>query len=84
MAEMNKEYQRAVTQRMLVAYEHLLRYGKVSSKKDFCERIGLQKQNYYSCEKGRQYCTIANAYLMGEVFNISLDWLFYERGDVFK
>ena len=78
---MKSKLRAEIAQRFLKSYRLLYVEGAVNSKKEFCERIKLQPQNFSQIEQGRLSCTIDNIYNLAETFGVSLNWLFFESGD---
>ena len=71
-----------VSARWVQIYYALYALRRVSSKKDFCEAVGLRPQNMRPIENGRRsvpftiVCNTLNA------FGIRPDWLFLGIGDM--
>ena len=70
-----------IAQRFLRAYRLLYAEGLVENKKEFCEKTGLLQQNFSVIEQGRAACRLEHIYNLCSRFNVSLDWLFFEKGD---
>lgn len=71
-----------ITARWVQIYYALYALRRVSSKKDFCDAVGIRPQNFRPIEDGRRtvpftiVCNTLNAY------NIRPDWLFLGVGDM--
>ncbi len=59
------------------AYRQLYVDGKVGSKKEFCETIGVYPQYFTRLQKGDLSISFGSICSMVKAYNISLDWLFF-------
>ena len=71
--------------RFLEAYRELLFIGKVRSRRQFCEMIGMDRRNFEKKLAGEWAGSIKPEYLTALVlkFGISADWLLTGRGWMF-
>jgi len=69
--------------RFLRAYRLLYADEKVQMKKEFCEKTGLLQQNFSMMEKGDVSCTVDNICNLAANFGVSLDWLFFGKGEFY-
>ena len=72
-----------IDQRFLKAYRLLYADEKVQMKKDFCVATGLQPQNFSMLERGDLSCTVDNIYNLCTKFGVSIEWIFFGRGDFY-
>ena len=72
-----------IDQRFLKSYRLLYADERVHMKKEFCERIGLIPQNFTLINRGDLSCTVDNLYNLADKFGVSLDWLFFGKGEFY-
>lgn len=79
-----KTQQRAeINKRFLKAYRLLYADEKIETKKEFCMGVGLLPQNFSTLERGDLSCTVDNIYNLVTKFGVSLEWLFFGKGDFY-
>lgn len=71
--------------RFLQAYRELLEIGKVRSRREFCETIGIDRRNFEKKLGGMWSGSVKPEYLAALVLNygVSADWLLTGRGWMF-
>ena len=71
--------------RFLQAYRELIDIGKVSSRREFCKEIGIDRRNFEKKLAGEWPGSIKPEYLAALVlrFGVSADWLLTGRGWMF-
>lgn len=78
---MKNEIRKEIAQRFVRSYRLLYAEGAVNSKKEFCEKTGVLTQNFSIMDQGRIACRLEHVYNLCSRFNVSLDWLFFEKGE---
>lgn len=73
-----------VDKRMLLIMDTLISTGAINFKSDFCEEIGLLKQNLYNIEQGNNSFTVNHILQVVKIYNVNADWIFTGRGNPFK
>lgn len=73
-----------ISLRFIETYRHLYALKKVSTKRDFCNEVGLYPQNFSLMEKGRIGCTLENMYNLASKFGVSIEWLVLNKGEMFN
>ena len=72
-----------IDKRFLKAYRMLYADEKVQMKKDFCTATALLPQNFSMLERGDLSCTVDNIYNLCTKFGVSLEWVFFGKGDFY-
>ncbi len=80
---MRSEQRTEIDRRFLKAYRLLYADEKVQTKKEFCNKTGLIPQNFSMLERGDLSCTVDNIYNLATRFSVSLEWLFFGKGDFY-
>lgn len=80
---MRSEQRTEIDKRFLKAYRLLYADEKVQLKKEFCEKVGLIPQNFSMLERGAFLCTVDNIYNLAAQFGVSLEWVFFGKGDFY-
>ena len=80
---MKSEQRLAIDRRFLQAYLNLYAEEKVTNKRDFCKAVGLLPPNFSIIKRGDLSCTVENIYRLSAKFGVSLDWLFFGKGDFY-
>lgn len=80
---MKSQARTEIDQRFLKSYRLLYADEKVHYKKDFCEQTGLISQNLAMIQHGNLSCTVDNIYNLATKFGVSLDWLFFGKGEFY-
>lgn len=80
---MRSEQRAEIDRRFLKAYRLLYADEKVQTKREFCEKVGLIPQNFSMLERGGLSSTVDNIYNLATRFGVSLEWLFFGRGDFY-
>lgn len=80
---MRSPERKEIDKRFLKSYRLLYADEKVSLKKEFCEKVKLQPQNLSMMERGDLSCTVDNIYNLCNKFGVSLEWLFFGKGEFY-
>lgn len=80
---MRTEQRQEIDKRFLKAYRLLYADEKVQYKKDFCAKTALLPQNFSMLERGDLSCTVDNIYNLCTEFGVSIDWIFFGKGDFY-
>lgn len=72
-----------IDKRFLKAYRLLYADDKLQLKKDFCIATGMLPQNYSMLERGELSCTVENIYNLCTKFGVSIEWVFFGKGDFY-
>lgn len=75
---------RDVSARFVESYYQLYAQRAVSSKKEFCESVGIFYTNFWAIEQGNRNVTLEHIINLANTHNISLDWLFFGNGQFQK
>lgn len=79
-----KTTQRAeIDKRFLKSYRLLYADEKVHMKKEFCDATALLPQNFSMLERGDVSATVDNIYNLATKFGVSLDWIFFGKGEFY-
>lgn len=73
-----------IDNRFKEAFEYLENQGIIKSRSHIAEEFGYKPQAFTEIMKGRSK---VNPYLIQafcQKFDVSLDWLFFEKGDMFN
>lgn len=73
-----------VNSRILELIERLKQLGVITYDKDFCDIIGLHKQNLNNIKNQRQSFTADQILKMSKVYNVNVNWIFGHEKKIFR
>ena len=82
-----QEESRKVVERFVESFNELRFRKLVKTKKEFCEAVGIATQsnlNTMIAEGSTNEPTITNILSLHKVYNVSLDWLMFGKGEFFS
>lgn len=73
-----------VNGRILELIERLKVLGVITYDKDFCDIIGLHKQNLNNIKNKRQSFTAEQIMKLSKVYNVNCNWIFGHEKKMFR
>jgi transcriptional regulator with XRE-family HTH domain len=73
-----------VDNQFIKAVEELENSNLVASQKEIATALGYKEQAFTEIMKGRSKVKTSTIQLFCNMYDISLDWLFYGKGEMFK
>ena len=74
----------AIDLRMLELLQILKATGKIRFKKQFCDGVGMLKQNLIRIEKGERHFTQDHIKRAVENFNVNANWIFGVSKELYR
>ncbi len=71
-------------QRILEFIDSLLDRDKVSSQKEFCENVGINRMALSNIRNGKQSFTVAHISNICTKYNVNANWIFGFEKKVFR
>ena len=71
-----------VDNQFIKAVEYLKNSGAISSQKELCEILGYKQQAFTEIMQGRSKVNTSLIQDFCKKYNVSLDWLFYNEGEM--
>ena len=68
--------------RWVQVYYSLYSLRRVSSKREFCQAVGMQPQNFRPIENGSRSISMPMLIATINAYNVSPDWLFLGAGNM--
>lgn len=72
-----------VDNQFIKVVEHLKDIGVITSQKQLCEVLGYKQQAFSEIMQGRSKVNTSLIQDFCKKYDVSLDWLFYNEGDMF-
>lgn len=70
--------------RMIELITYLKETGKVEHGKEFCDAIGLFKQNLFNIQQGNQRFRVDHIIAAGIIYNVNSNWIFGLEPNMFR
>jgi len=77
------QLQKSISKRFSIAYDKLKEENKFEKQGDFCQAIGMNEGNFQKYYKGERKINNVLLVNMNKKYDVSLDWLLTEKGDIF-
>lgn len=73
-----------VNDKIFLLIEELKRLGFIDFESDFCENIGLLKQNLNNIKQGRMNFNLKHVHKIIYQYNVNPDWIFGLENNMFR